>query len=95
MTRRPQGGWVRWQRYRYQRLYAEGLAADLAHRIAAAEMNVRRSLARLIGGKQAREAELICQFDGDRVRFALTGSMNGLTEAQSDAIEVMARNAKK
>lgn len=86
-------GWGHWQRYRYQSLCAEGLAAHIAYPIAQTEAKVRRALARIIGTKHARDADLVCHFSRDGVRFALRGTDDGLSEQQLEAVASLNRRA--
>lgn len=89
MTRR-RITWEQHQRYYRQTLLAGALSADIAHRMSAGEINARRRVSRAVGTEHGLNATLLRVFDRKGgMRVFLTGSRDGLTEAQVDAIEAM------
>lgn len=77
--------WVRWRRRRYQSLSAQGCL--LAWEIADGEARARRRLVPIVGLAAAREAKLLCAFEGDTVRFFLSGSIEGLSPERLEKIQ--------
>lgn len=73
--------WVQWQRYRYQGCIAEGLAAPLAYKLAAAEAMLRHKASKVIGFKAACDTERVALFTTDK-GIALEGSAASLTDDQ-------------
>ena len=91
MTRR-RITWEQHQRYYKQGLLAGALSADIAHRMSAGEINARKRVCRAIGEEHALNAQVLHVFDGNGgMRVFLTGSRDGLTERQAEAIDVLSR----
>jgi hypothetical protein len=86
--------WIKWRRYRYQGLVADGVANGLAWDIAAGEAKSRYRVARILGAEAARNAKLIWVSNGGRPRFVLTGDVAGLTEDQAAAAENLDRQSE-
>lgn len=91
MTRR-RITWEQHQRYYRQTLLAGALSADIAHRLSAGEINARKRVSRAVGQEHALNAKVLHVFDNKGgMRVFLTGSRDGLTEGQAEAIEALSR----
>ncbi len=78
--------WPLWQQRRIAELRAEGLEFDLARRVGKSETATRQRLSRCIGWRAARAADLNLIANGDQFRFALTGNLSGLSDAQRERL---------
>jgi len=78
--------WIQWRRSRYNLLSAQDLPAPLPWKLATGEAKARQRVARVLGFDKASEAELLCFHRAGKFRFALTGSVRGLTDEQVDRL---------
>ena len=81
------GRWIRWRRYRYWALLADGMHTDVAWKFADREAHGRRKLAASIGRKAAEEVSLICFERDGQLIFAFSGCSDGLTDTQRESLE--------
>jgi hypothetical protein len=78
--------WPLWQQRRIAELQAEGMEPTIAGKVGKVETATRQRISRCIGWRAARAAQLSIMVDGDRVKFALTGGLAGLSPAQRDRL---------
>lgn len=78
--------WPLWQQRRIAELQAEGLEPSIAGHVGKVETATRQRISRCIGWRAARAAQLNIMVDGDRVKFALTGGLAGLSTTQRDRL---------
>lgn len=78
--------WPLWQQRRIAELQAEGMEPSIAGHVGKVETATRQRISRCIGWRAARAAQLNIMVDGDRVKFALTGGLAGLSTAQRDRL---------